>query len=147
MFLAASWLSHSTFFPSNVSSITLFGNICTTTLCKKGTWPSCQQKGYNTQAPHTFPCNRSHYHQCLGWVDHSVDSKESEKSQSRAGWVQQFQLLDIGVYTDSIHRAFCPKSIQLCQMICLCPLCLAATYYNILLICHPTRTQYMSSLA
>lgn len=64
MFLAASRLSHSTFFPSNVGSITLLGNICTTNSCaRKVPDSAANRKGanqVNTQAPHTLSLAIAH---------------------------------------------------------------------------------------
>lgn len=52
------------FFPSNVSSIALLGNICTTNSCaRKVPDPAASRKGanqVNTQAPHTFSLAIAH---------------------------------------------------------------------------------------
>lgn len=150
--LDASWLSPSTLSCGSASSITLLGNTCTRGGARKAPAPApSAQKGCESSqhptTPHPAPCNCSHYHQChVEQLTVLTVRNQRRVSQERGELITADPINDISIYSDSIHRASCPESIQLCQTICLCPLCLAATYYNVLFICHPTSSRCTPSL-
>lgn len=88
--LAVSWLSHSTFSTSNVSSINLLGNIHPTNGCaRKAPDPAAQRKcasQVNSQVPHTLSLAIAHTTTNADVKQITVLTKRNEKPGSQEQW-------------------------------------------------------------